>query len=96
MSRWQHWKTRYGETLERFGSVALGTYLAIFALTLFGFWVAIRMGFEPQSVTAGAGTLGAAWVATKLTQPVRIGATVVLTPIVATFLARFRRRDPAR
>lgn len=90
MSRWQQMKSRYGETIERFGSVALGTYLTIFALTLLGFWLAIRMGFEPQGVTAGAGTVGAAWVATKLTQPVRIGATIVLTPPVAALLARLR------
>lgn len=92
MSRWQQLKARYGETLERFGSVALGTYLTIFALTLVGFWVAIRMGFEPEGVTAGAGTVGAAYVATKLTQPLRIGATIVLTPLVAAVLARARPR----
>lgn len=94
MSAWTRLKARYGETIERFGSVAIGTYLALFVLTLVGFWLAIRMGFEPAGATASAGTVGAAWVATKLTQPVRIGVTVLLTPLIAALLERFRPKLP--
>jgi hypothetical protein len=69
--------------------VALGTYLAIFALVLAGFAVAISFGFHVQSGAGTAGVLGAAYVATKVTQPLRIGATLVLTPVVAKVLSRF-------
>lgn len=95
MSWWQDLKARYGQTMEEFGRVAVGTYLVLFAGTMLGFWIAIRMGFEPAGAAAGAGTVGAAWVATKLTQPLRIGATIVATPLVAAVLSRLRTSEPA-
>lgn len=94
MSRWQQLKAKYADTLERFGTIAITTYLTLFVATLAGFWFAIRMGFQPEGVTAGAGTIGAAYVATKLTQPIRIGATILVTPIVAAVIARFQPRLP--
>ena len=33
----------------------------------------------------------AAWVATKLTQPIRIGVTVVLTPIIGNIINRRKK-----
>lgn len=78
--------------LARYGPVALGVYLVIFVLTMAGFWTAIRLGYRPDSVSGTAGTLGAAWLATKLTQPLRIAATVLLTPLLAAGLARVRGR----
>ena len=41
-----------------------------------------------------AGLLAAAYVATKVTQPLRIGATLALTPLIAHFI-RKHRRSPA-
>jgi hypothetical protein len=39
--------------------------------------------------------LGATWLATKLTQPLRIFATLALTPVVAAALRKLRRKpDP--
>ena len=84
---------RLKSLLSEYGPIALGTYLAIFALVLTSFAVAISMGMEIESATGGVGLFGAAYVATKLTQPFRIAATLVLTPIVARVV---RRIAPAR
>ena len=81
-------KTRLTLLLDEYGKIAIAIYFAIFALVLGGFVLAIRLGFEVQSAHATAGTLGAAWVATKLTQPVRIIATLALTPLVGRFVKR--------
>jgi len=77
-----------------YGSIAVGTYLAIFAVVLAGFAVAIASGFHVHSAAGSAGVLGAAWVATKVTQPIRIVATAALTPFVARLWWRFRPRSP--
>jgi len=89
-------KLRLKELLAEYGQVALWIYLAIFALVLVGFMFAIKLGVKLEGTAGELGTWGAAWVATKLTQPLRIGATVVLTPFVAHAL-RLRRRpkDPS-
>lgn len=76
--------------LAEYGGTALVVYLAIFATVLMGFWFAIRFGWQPESAAGQAGTMAAAYVATKLTQPLRIVATVVLTPVVARLYGRAR------
>lgn len=80
--------------LAEYGNVAIGTYLVIWMLTLAGFAVAISLGFQVESATGGVGLAGASWVATKLTQPLRIAGTLMLTPVVAALL-RKSRRPPA-
>jgi hypothetical protein len=84
------------EVLAEYGPVALVVYLAIFAATLTGFGVAIGMGFRPRGVAGGLGTFTAAYLATKVTQPLRIAATLVLTPLVARALSRVRRATTRR
>lgn len=74
--------------LEEYGSTALGTYFAIFALVLTGFAIAIRQGVQVESAQGSAGVLAGAWVATKLTQPLRIAATLLLTPFIARVLKK--------
>ena len=74
---------RWQQTLERYGKAALGTYVAIFVTSIVGFWVAIRWGVDVGTSVAELGTLGAAYAATKLLQPLRIAATLVITPFVA-------------
>ncbi|MFO0635898.1 MAG: hypothetical protein U0168_23915 [Nannocystaceae bacterium] len=71
------------EHFAEFGGIAIATYFAIFFLTWAGFVVAIRMGVEVDGAAENTGTIGAAYVATKLTQPLRIIATLALTPAVA-------------
>jgi hypothetical protein len=81
--------------LAEYGTVALIVYFAIFFAVLGGFWLGIRFGWRPTSVAGSAGTLAAAYIATKLTQPIRIAATVVITPIAAKIYERMRGRTAA-
>ncbi|HEY9225928.1 MAG TPA: DUF1279 domain-containing protein [Gemmatimonadaceae bacterium] len=82
--------------LTEYGTVALVLYLVIFTLVLLGSWIAIRAGWSPTSVGGKAGTFAAAYIITKITQPLRIGATVVLTPIMARLWERMTSRGVAR
>lgn len=79
------------QLLAEYGPVALWIYITLFLAVLAGFYVAIRAGWTPEGVAGNAGALTLAYVATKLTQPLRIGATLALTPLVG----RLRRRRAA-
>ncbi len=81
--------------LAEFGTVALVVYLVLFVAVLAGFAVAISAGVAVESAAGGAGTLAAAWLATKVTQPLRILATLAITPIVAALVHRLRGGKPA-
>lgn len=84
------------KTLAReYGRIAIFTYLAIFVVVLSGFALAIWLGVDVHTTAASAGVLGAAYLATKLTQPVRILATVSLTPLVAAGLRRLGLAKPS-
>ena len=74
--------------LEAYGRVAIVTYFVIFGLTLAGFAIAITYGFKVEGAESGAGLLLASWVATKLTQPLRIAGTLALTPLIAAALKK--------
>lgn len=78
--------------LAEYGAIAVVLYLTLFFLVFIGAYVAIRLGWGPSSVAANAGAWTAAYIVTKITQPLRIAGTVVLT----TFLGRLwdRRRKP--
>lgn len=77
--------------LAEYGKLAIYVYFVIFAVVLVGFAVAIQTGMHVESTAGKAGLWGAAWVATKVTQPLRILATLALTPLVAKLV---RRRKP--
>src|SRR5690606_31849153 len=79
---------RLKKLLAEYGRLALVTYLVLFALSLAGFAAAIAFGFEVESAAGGAGLLGAAYLGTKAIQPLRIAATLALTPLVARLLGR--------
>ena len=87
------------QTLTRvfteYGAVALVLYLTIFALVFAGIWFALQAGWAPSSAAGKAGGLAAAYIITKLTQPLRIAATVVLTPLVAKLYERLRVKKPS-
>ncbi len=83
-------RQRLKNLLAEYGKLALIVYLAIFAVVLVGFALAIQFGFRPESTAGRAGTWGAAYVATKVAQPLRILATLALTPLVAQVLRRLR------
>jgi len=73
-----------------YGAVAVVVYLAIFAAVLLTSWMAINLGWKPGSVGGSVGSFTAAYIATKLTQPLRIAATLALTPLVAKAYERIR------
>ncbi len=83
-------RERFKVLMAENAKVAIPLYFGIFALTLAGFVIAIQAGVKVESTAGTAGLLGAAWVATKLTQPLRILATLVLTPLLAQLLKRFQ------
>lgn len=78
------------DVLAEYGPAALVVYLSIFAGVLVAFWFGIRLGWQPESAVGSASTLAAAYIATKVTQPLRILATLALTPIVAKLYRRVR------
>lgn len=88
-------KARLEALLQKYGKLALIVYFSIFGLVLAGFAIAIRIGVQVESAAGEAGTLGAAWLATKLTQPLRILATVLLTPLVSKVLEKFKKPPAA-
>lgn len=78
-----------------YGPVAVVVYFGLFFTVLFAAWAAIHMGWQPTSVTGNVGAFTAAYLATKVTQPVRIATTLVLTPIAARTYARIANRSGA-
>jgi hypothetical protein len=86
-------KKSYKDILAEYGAVAVVVYLAIFALWFAVCLVAIRLfGWRPTRIGSGVGVFVAAYLITKLFQPVRIAATLVLTPLVARGYERMTGR----
>ncbi len=85
-------RERFNALLAEWGPLLVVVYFSIFALVLVGFALAIKAGFGVEGTAGTLGTWGAAYVATKLTQPLRIAATFVITPVLGTLLKRFRRQ----
>ena len=77
--------------LEQYGRIAIYTYLVIWLAVLGGFIIAISAGLSVATKTGGAGVLLSAWLATKLTQPLRIAGTLAATPLVAAALKKWRK-----
>ena len=82
--------------LVEYGAVAVVVYLTIFFLVLFGFWTAIRFGWQPSTAVASVGSFAAAYIATKVTQPLRIAATLALTPFIAKLYERMTGRAASK
>lgn len=78
--------------LSEYGPIAFAVYLGIFFAVLIGAWSAIHLGWRPDSVAGNVGSLTAAYVATKITQPLRIALTLVLTPFAARLYRRLARK----
>jgi hypothetical protein len=91
-------KERLQKLLVEYGSLGLWVYFVIFALVLVSFATLIKLGVDVDGAGAAgtAGTWGAAWVATKLTQPLRIVATLVVTPVVMGVARKLKRPGTGR
>ena len=84
-------RERFKTLVAESGAIVLWVYFGIFGLVLVSTAAAIKFGVKLEGVAGTAGTWGAAYLFTKLTQPVRIAATLAITPAIATFLRRFRK-----
>lgn len=82
--------------LAEYGNVAIYTYLVIWVLTLAGFAIAISFGMQVKGAASGTGVALGAWLATKLTQPLRIAGTLALTPLVAALLRKLRPKPDTK
>ena len=82
--------------LVEYGAIAVVVYFAIFFLVIFGFWAAIEFGWQPSSTAGNLGAWAAAYIATKLTQPLRILATLAITPLVAKLYERITGRPAGK
>ena len=80
--------------LTEYGLAAVVVYFTIFFAVLFGAWAAIGAGWKPTGALANVGAFTAAYLFTKVTQPVRIAATVVLAPLAAKLWERMTGRRP--
>ncbi len=85
-------KARLQKLLAEYGKVALYTYLTLSIFTIVAFSIAIAIGVSPSSATGMFGVIGAGWLAAKATMPLRILATVALTPLVASLVRRITKR----
>lgn len=78
-----------------YGIIALVVHYVIFAVVIVGFWLAIRAGWQPSSTAGSAGAWGAAYIAAKITQPLRIIVTLAITPFIARLYESVTGRRPA-
>ena len=68
--------------LAEYGMIAVVVYLTLFTIVFIGSYFAIRLGWTPGSVAGQAGAWTAAYLVTKVAQPLRIAATVLITTFV--------------
>lgn len=86
---WAGWRTWYDALVQEYGPTFVVTYLVLFFGTWFAFWMAVESGWSAEG-PASLGTVGAAWVLTKATQPARIGISALLMPLFVRIRRRFR------
>ncbi len=82
-------KERLSAHMAEYGKVAVYTYLVLSLSAIVGFSIAIGMGVEPSTPRGVLGVIGAGWVAAKATMPLRILATLGLTPVVAAVIKKY-------
>jgi multisubunit Na+/H+ antiporter MnhG subunit len=87
-------KVRLNRLIDQYGRVAVITYFTLFGLVLVGFAVAVHFGVKLEGTSGAAGTLGIAYAATKVTQPLRILATLVLTPVLGRWFGAPKPVEP--
>ncbi|WNG43295.1 hypothetical protein F0U60_03690 [Archangium minus] len=73
-------KERFKSLMADYGRLAIWVYFTIFFATWAGFALAIHLGFQVEGAGGTTGTIAGGYVAAKVTQPVRIFATLGLTP----------------
>lgn len=87
---------RLKRLVEEYGKIGIIVYVVLCLLNFGGVYLAMQFGWRPESVVGQGATLGAAYFVYKLSMPVRIGAAVLVTPILAKLAGRFARTPPPR
>ena len=72
---------------SKYGRIGLSVYFIIFFITLLGFWALLTAGFVIRSWSffselGDIGAIGLAYAATKITQPICIALTLLITPLI--------------
>ena len=89
MEIWKKAKVRLKALFEEYGAYAIGTYFTIFFGTWTVLFFSIGAGMDEGS---GMAAFWAAYATTKVSQPLRVAATVVATPVVAKSIRFIRGR----
>jgi hypothetical protein len=84
-------KERLKAHFADYGKIAIYTYLALSLTAIIGFSIAIGVGVGPTSASGVFGVIGAGWLAAKATMPLRILATLGITPLIAALLNRRKK-----
>lgn len=79
--------------LAEYGVIAVVVYLTLFTLVFAGSYFAIRLGWTPGTTVGQAGMWTAAYIVTKISQPLRIAATVIITTFVGRIWENRRRGE---
>jgi len=87
-------KERLKALFADYGKIAIYTYFTLSILTIAGFAIAIGFGVGPTSASGVLGCIGAGWVAGKATMPLRILATLAITPLIAMLVRKRKKPDP--
>jgi hypothetical protein len=91
----------FQKLVAEYGVIAVVVYFTIFFATWIGAWAAIqrgvnlaslaaRLGLSSTGIVANLGAWTAAYIFTKILQPVRIGVTLLLTPLLARLYEQTR------
>jgi hypothetical protein len=95
----------FQKLLAEYGAIAVIVYFTIFFATWIAAWAAIqrgvnlaslaaRFGLSSNGIVASLGAWTAAYIFTKILQPVRIGVTLLLTPLLARLYEQTRGVKP--
>ncbi len=76
--------------LAEYGAAAVVVYLAVFFFVLFAAWGAIHFGWDVGGVAQNVGAFTAAYLTTKVVRPLRIAATLAITPLLVRAVDRSR------
>jgi uncharacterized membrane protein len=82
--------------LAEYGVIAVVVYLTLFTVVFVGSYFAIRLGWTPGTTVGQAGMWTAAYIVTKISQPLRIAATVIITTFVGRIWENRRRAEPSQ
>lgn len=93
-------KERLTGLMTEYGPIAALVWFALFFFTFAVAYLALQAGFDLTKTTSSSAAtsavgLGGAYVLTQLSKPIRVGLTLILTPVAARFFRR-KKSDPAQ